>query len=49
MQAEHQEITDFLRRYPPFDELPEKALIRIAENIEVSYFKAGTQISYNFV
>lgn len=44
MQAEHQEITDFLRRYPPFNELPEKALIRIAENIEVSYFKAGTKI-----
>jgi len=44
MQAEHQEITDFLRRYPPFDGLPEKALIRIAEHLEVSYFKAGTQI-----
>ncbi|MBR9885856.1 MAG: CBS domain-containing protein, partial [Oceanospirillales bacterium] len=44
MQAEHLEIIDFLRRYPPFNELPEEALARVAANIEVSYFKAGTQI-----
>ncbi|GGB96658.1 cyclic nucleotide-binding protein [Marinobacterium zhoushanense] len=44
MQAEHLEIMDFLRRYPPFNELPEEALGRVAANIDVSYFKAGTQI-----
>ncbi|PWW12654.1 DUF294 nucleotidyltransferase-like domain-containing protein [Mangrovibacter plantisponsor] len=44
MQAEYQEIIDFLRRYPPFNDLPDVALARIASNIEVSYFKAGTQI-----
>ncbi|WJY16112.1 DUF294 nucleotidyltransferase-like domain-containing protein [Pectobacteriaceae bacterium CE90] len=44
MQAEHQEIIDFLRRYPPFNDLPPIALARIAAHIEVSYFKAGTPI-----
>ena len=44
MQAEHQEIIDFIQRYPPFDVLPTTALARIAANIEVSYFKAGTPI-----
>lgn len=44
MQAEHQEIIDFIQRYPPFDVLPTTALARIAANIEVSYYKAGTPI-----
>lgn len=44
MQAEHLEIIDFLRQYPPFNELPEEALARVAANTEISYFKAGVQI-----
>lgn len=44
MQSEHLEIIDFLRLYPPFNELPEEALARIAANTEISYFKAGTRI-----
>lgn len=44
MLAEHQEITDFLRRYPPFDALPDEALALAAASIEVSYFKAGSAI-----
>ncbi|MEI2263904.1 DUF294 nucleotidyltransferase-like domain-containing protein [Erwinia sp. CGal63] len=44
MQAEHQDIVDFIQRYPPFDALPLTALTRIAANIEVSYYKAGTPI-----
>lgn len=44
MQAEHQEIIDFIRRYPPFDVLPAAVLARIAASIDVSYYKAGTPI-----
>jgi CBS domain-containing protein len=44
MQAEHQEIIDFLRSYPPFDALPDEALALVAAGVEVSYFKAGTRI-----
>lgn len=44
MQAEHQEIIRFIQRHPPFDVLPLTALTRIAANIEVSYYKAGTPI-----
>ncbi|BFO11032.1 hypothetical protein GGER_35420 [Serratia rubidaea] len=44
MQAEHQDIIDFLRRYPPFDALPLDALALAACSIEVSYFKAGSSI-----
>ncbi|MDF7785579.1 DUF294 nucleotidyltransferase-like domain-containing protein [Pantoea stewartii] len=44
MQSAHQEIIDFIQRYPPFDTLPLTALARIAAHIEVSYFKAGTPI-----
>lgn len=44
MQAEHQDMIDFLRRYPPFDALPVEALALAAANIEVSYFKAGSHI-----
>ncbi len=44
MQAEHLEILDFLHRYAPFNELPEDTLKWVTNTIEISYFKAGTQI-----
>jgi len=44
MPPEQLEIIDFLRRYQPFIQLDEETLQRVASNIEVSYFKAGTQI-----
>lgn len=44
MQAEILEILDFLRRHQPFAEMAEETLARVASNVEISYFKAGTQI-----
>ncbi|MDR9468121.1 putative nucleotidyltransferase substrate binding domain-containing protein [Marinospirillum sp.] len=44
MEVEHLEVLDFLRRFPPFGELPEEVLEKIASQVEVGYFKAGTQI-----
>lgn len=44
MQPEQLEIVDFLRRYQPFSHLDEETLQRVASNIEISYFKAGTPI-----
>jgi CBS domain-containing protein len=44
MEVEHLEVLDFLRRFPPFGELPEEVLGKIASQVEVGYFKAGTQI-----
>ena len=48
MEAEHLEILNFLRRFPPFNELPEDELVELAKNPEISYFKAGSQVlEYN--
>lgn len=48
MEAEHIEILNFLRRFPPFNELPEEELIELAKNVEIGYFKAGVQLlEYN--
>ena len=44
MEAEHVEILNFLRRFPPFNELPEEELSIVAQHTSVGYFKAGTQI-----
>tara|TARA_R110001606_G_scaffold355164_2_gene506001 strand:- start:728 stop:2626 length:1899 start_codon:yes stop_codon:yes gene_type:complete len=38
------EIRDHLKRFPPFETLPEETLDNIARHVEVSYFKAGTEI-----
>ena len=43
MQDEQLEILDFLRRHPPFEELPEATLQRVATSVDVRYFKAGAQ------
>lgn len=48
MEAEHLEILIFLRRFPPFNELPEEELVELAKSTEISYFKAGSQVlEYN--
>ncbi|WP_417578816.1 putative nucleotidyltransferase substrate binding domain-containing protein [Nitrincola sp.] len=44
MQVEPIEVLDFIRRFPPFGELPEETLSWVASQIEIGYFKAGTQI-----
>jgi CBS domain-containing protein len=44
MQIELIEIRDHLSRFPPFDELPEEVLNDIARQVEIAYFKAGTDI-----
>jgi CBS domain-containing protein len=44
MQIEIVEIRDHLARFPPFDNLPEDTLNSIAAQVEVAYFKAGTEI-----
>ncbi len=48
MEAEHLEILNFLRRFPPFNELPEEELVELAKSTEISYFKTGSQVlEYN--
>lgn len=44
MQVELIEIRDHLSRFPPFDGLPEDTLADLARQVEIGYFKAGTQI-----
>ncbi|MBH0056729.1 cyclic nucleotide-binding/CBS domain-containing protein [Pseudoalteromonas sp. SWXJZ94C] len=44
MQAEQVEIAQFLAQHPPFDDLPNKALNELAQQVEVTYFRAQTEI-----
>jgi CBS domain-containing protein len=44
MEVELLEIQDFIRQYPPFDKLPDDALVEITQSIEISYFRAETTI-----
>jgi CBS domain-containing protein len=44
MQVELIEIRDHLSRHAPFDALPEETLDEIARQVEVGYFKAGSDI-----
>ncbi|MDO6460190.1 putative nucleotidyltransferase substrate binding domain-containing protein [Granulosicoccaceae sp. 1_MG-2023] len=44
MEAEQIEIAGFLRQYAPFDDLPEEVVDRVACSIEISYFRAGSEI-----
>ncbi len=44
MQIELQEISDHLYRFAPFDTLPKESVDTIARRVEVSYFKAGSDI-----
>ena len=44
MEVELLEIQDFISQYPPFDELPEEALIEAVQHMEISYYRAGADI-----
>lgn len=44
MEIEQIEVLEFLKQHPPFNGLPEKTLSWVATEIEISYFKAGSQI-----
>jgi CBS domain-containing protein len=44
MEVELLEIQDFIRQYPPFDQLPEEAVTEVAQNIEISYYRADSSI-----
>jgi CBS domain-containing protein len=44
MEVELLEIQDFIRQYPPFDELPEEAFQEVAKSVEISYSRADTNI-----
>lgn len=44
MQAEHIEIADFLARHQPFSALTEAQLEQVATQVDIMYYKAGSQI-----
>lgn len=44
MEAELQEIQNFLAQYPPFDNLSEEKLTRVAQHTEISYVREKTPI-----
>jgi CBS domain-containing protein len=44
MQADQSEVLDFFRRHPPFSNLPDKVLGDVANNIEVAYYRAKSDI-----
>jgi CBS domain-containing protein len=44
VQAEQVEVSSFLSRFRPFDELPVDARDVLAQSIEIAYFRAGTEI-----
>ncbi len=47
MHAEQIEVVEFFARHQPFNLLPQERLEELAGQVDVSYFKAGTQI-WNF-
>ena len=44
MQAEQIEIQTFLSKFAPFDTLPDEAMEKVATQIEIAYYRAGTDI-----
>ncbi|MCB1859535.1 MAG: cyclic nucleotide-binding/CBS domain-containing protein [Gammaproteobacteria bacterium] len=44
MHAEQLEISGFLEKNPPFDELSQEALKELAQQVEVAYYRAGSNI-----
>ncbi|WP_462158435.1 DUF294 nucleotidyltransferase-like domain-containing protein [Pseudoalteromonas sp. GB56] len=44
MQVEQLEIVQFLSGHSPFDELPQDALVNLATQVEVAYYRGGTEI-----
>ncbi|KII76636.1 DUF294 nucleotidyltransferase-like domain-containing protein [Vibrio renipiscarius] len=44
MEAEQLEVLNFISQHPPFDDLPEEHLKNIALNVEVAYYREGSDI-----
>ncbi|MEX1668275.1 DUF294 nucleotidyltransferase-like domain-containing protein [Zhongshania guokunii] len=44
MQADQSEVLDFFRRYLPLSNLPEEVLASVANNIEIAYYRAQSEI-----
>ena len=44
MEVELLEIQDFISQYAPFDQLPEEALLEVAQSVEISYYRADSSI-----
>jgi CBS domain-containing protein len=44
MEVELLEIRNFISQYPPFDQLPEDALIEVSQSIEISYYRADSMV-----
>ncbi|WP_028303358.1 putative nucleotidyltransferase substrate binding domain-containing protein [Oceanospirillum maris] len=44
MEVEQVEIFEYLRRFVPFKSLPEDVLSALSRQVEIAYFKAGSQI-----
>ena len=44
MHAEQLEVAAFLQKHPPFQDLPEEAVNTLAEQVEISYYRAGRDI-----
>jgi len=44
MEVELLEIRDFISQYAPFEQLPEDALLEVVKNVEISYYRADTDI-----
>ncbi|WP_203142588.1 putative nucleotidyltransferase substrate binding domain-containing protein [Marinobacter mangrovi] len=44
MEVEQIEIRDHIKRFAPFDDLPEDTIDRLATQVEVAYYRAGSTI-----
>ncbi|MGR7920281.1 DUF294 nucleotidyltransferase-like domain-containing protein [Zobellella denitrificans] len=44
MEVEQLEILGFIRRFAPFEGLPEETLARVAGQVEIAYYRAGSPI-----
>ncbi|MEH6579586.1 MAG: DUF294 nucleotidyltransferase-like domain-containing protein [Amphritea sp.] len=44
MEAEQIEILGFLSQYAPFNSLPEEAVGKVARQVEVAYYREGTEL-----
>ncbi len=44
MEAELNEIQNFLQQYPPFNSLPEEVLAEVSRHVEISYYRKDTPI-----
>ena len=44
MQAEQIEILEFLRQHQPMSVLPDEVLNKVAQSVDIAYYKAGTRI-----